>query len=308
MPRLTAAMIRSNPPNSIATALGHLDRQRQHAVSTKALSPPTPASNLPFKPTAAYSDSPPTFDDTTLPAPDLPDDAIYTWLLKTDEASHSDLTGRLPFTSRRGTQYLHISVWKNYAHIEPQRSKSAADHVASYNAALRFFKDKGNVRITVQRLDNETSSELDTFLRSHVDIIEYVPPDHHRANKAERTIRAVKNHIIASLCPADPAFPLNLFDAVLPQIELTLNLLRPFGPNPSISAYEGLHRTTYDFLQHPLAPIGTRVVIYESPDKRASWAPHGVKGFYLGPALDHHRTYRTWATATQHERLTATVA
>jgi hypothetical protein len=35
----------------------------------------------------------------------------------------------------------------------------------------------------------------------------------------------------------------------------------------------------------PIHPPGQLVVIHDAPLKRASWARHGVRGFYLGPAL-----------------------
>lgn len=183
-----------------------------------------------------------------------------------------------------------------------------SDCITSYSSSLTFFKDKGNVRISIQRLDNETSSDLELFLRSHVDVVQYVPPHQHRANKAERAIRDVKYHIIACLCTADPDFPLKLLEAMLPQMEITLNLLRPSALNPAISAYEGLYGAPYDLMAHPIVPIGVRVVVYEGPDQRASWAQHGVKGFYLGPSLQHHRTFRAWILSTQRERQSSTLA
>ena len=41
-----------------------------------------------------------------------------------------------------------------------------------------------------------------------------------------------------------------------------------------------------------------RLLIHDKPTSRASWAPHGVPGFYLGPALQHYRSYRAWSTIT----------
>ena len=52
-----------------------------------------------------------------------------------------------------------------------------------------------------------------------------VPPGMHRRNAAERAIRTFKNHFIAGLCSVDKDLPLHLWDRLLPQAELTLNLL-----------------------------------------------------------------------------------
>ena len=48
--------------------------------------------------------------------------------------------------------------------------------------------------------------------------------------------------------------------------------------------------------------------MHEKPSQRGSWAPHGVDGFYLGPALQHYRCYRGWVVKTQRERIVDTVA
>jgi len=308
-PRITARMIRCNPPNPVATAIGHLDRTRHGMQSTQPSSPTPPPPSTPFAPEKLS-----TFDesqtDESLQDAQSDDDAdhVFTKLIKVDEASHSDLTGAFPRTSRRGFLYCLISVWRGYIHIELLKSKSSADLVTAYSASLKFFHDKGGIRITLQRLDNETSAELNQFLLHTVDSIQFVPPASHRGNKAERAIRTFKNHFISLLSTADPTFPLNLWDEFIPQCEITLNLLHPFALDPAVSAYEGLHRATFDFSNHPIAPCGTRVLCFESPDIRRTWSPHGVKGFYLGPSLHHHRVFRIWIPTTSRVRESDTVA
>ena len=160
----------------------------------------------------------------------------------------------------------------------------------------------------MQRADNETSGQLERFLMKQGIQLSFVPPSNHRANAAERSIRDVKNHLISTLATADPAFPLALWDELLQQVEITINLLRPASSNPDMSAYEAFHGRTYDFVAHPIVPCGTALIIHDAPQNRASWAPHGTAGFYLGPALDHHRCYRVYSVPTQSIRVTDTVA
>jgi hypothetical protein len=50
----------------------------------------------------------------------------------------------------------------------------------------------------------------------------------------------------------------------------------------------------FDFNRTPIAPPGVRVIVHEKPDKRTSWSPHGVDGWYVGPALDSYRCYTVW--------------
>jgi len=40
-----------------------------------------------------------------------------------------------------------------------------------------------------------------------------------------------------------------------------------------------------------MAPSGTKVIVYETPTQRSTWAPHGLNGFYVGPALEHYQWY-----------------
>jgi hypothetical protein len=60
----------------------------------------------------------------------------------------------------------------------------------------------------------------------------------HRRNRAERAIRTFKDHLLAILAGVNAAFPPYLWDLLLPQAELTLNLLRQATLNPRISAWE----------------------------------------------------------------------
>ena len=105
-----------------------------------------------------------------------------------------------------------------------------------------------------------------------------------------------------------PLRPNGLNDLHVCVPSLAYNLMHPWGPNPLISAYEGFHQQPYDFAAHPIAPLGTHVVIYDSPAQRATWAAHGTDGFYLGPALDHYRCYRVFAHATKEQRISDTLA
>jgi hypothetical protein len=113
----------------------------------------------------------------------------------------------------------------------------------------------------------------------------------HRRNAAEQVIQTFKNHFIAGICSVDPNFPLRLWDRLLPQATITLNLLRQSRINTMVSAHAQLYGH-YDFNQAPMAPPGTCVIAHEKPQQRASWDPHGMDGWYLGTAPDHYRCYR----------------
>jgi hypothetical protein len=63
-------------------------------------------------------------------------------------------------------------------------------------------------------------------MHSEDDDFQLVPPGMHRRNAAERAIRTFKNHFIAGLSSIDKDFPLHLWDQLLPQAILSVNLLR----------------------------------------------------------------------------------
>ena len=296
LPNLSVDKIRKNKPKTVPQSKGHLDQARKNVRSTQ----PKPFFLPPALPsTDDFTDAFPVMD--TVPA------NLVSTSVQLTHRSYMDSTGKFPVKSRSGCEYTLIMYDhdENYLHYEPMRpGKNRL--LDAYKRGVAMFNACGR-KPRFQRLDNETSADLVKFMRDENIEYQYVPPHCKRRNAAERGIRTAKNHLIAILCTADPDFPLNLWDAILPQTELTLNLMRGSRRNPKQSAWEALHGP-YDFNAHPLAPIGTRIVMHEKPAQRGSWAPHGVDGFYIGPALEHYRCYRGWVTSTQRERIVDTVA
>jgi hypothetical protein len=137
--------------------------------------------------------------------------------------------------------------------------------------------------------------------------MELVPPYVKNPNRAERAIRTAKNHIIATRAGFHPHCPHIYLDKCLFQIEMTLNVIRPFEYDPNLSAYEGVLGTKYNFQQHPIASVGTKVLTWDAPDHRGSWADHGVEAVYLGPACEHLRSFEVWVPHTSAPRVTNTV-
>ena len=78
-------------------------------------------------------------------------------------------------------------------------------------------------------------------------------------------------------------FQLREWDGLMPQANLTLNLLRGSRTNPNLSI-EG----QFDYNKTPIAPPGTKVVKHEAADQRHTWGPNGEKGWTIGTSLDHY--------------------
>jgi hypothetical protein len=99
---------------------------------------------------------------------------------------------------------------------------------------------------------------------------------------------------------------MHLWDIILPQAAITLNMLRTSRINPKLSAATHIFGQ-YDFNRAPLAPPGTKIIAHETPEGRRTWAPHGQDGWYIGPALEHYRCYMVYITKTRSSRVVETV-
>jgi hypothetical protein len=106
-------------------------------------------------------------------------------------------------------------------------------------------------------LDNEISKEYREAIEERGIAVELVPPDNHRRNLAERAIQTAKGHIIANIIGCDESFPIREWHRLLPQIELTLNMLRPANIRDTISAHSYVHGL-HDYNREPLAPLGCK--------------------------------------------------
>ena len=85
-------------------------------------------------------------------------------------------------------------------------------------------------------MDNKLSAEFKkTIVKDWGASYELVTPNLHRINLAERDIRTFKAHFLSILTGVDPNFPKYMWDNLLVQIKLTINLLRQATLNSRIS-------------------------------------------------------------------------
>ena len=132
-------------------------------------------------------------------------------------------------------------------------------------------------------LDNKCPAGLKDYMSREGITYQLLPPHLHRTNSSKRAIQTFKDHLIAGITSCDPNFPLHLWDRLLAQATLTLNLLRPSRINPKLSAEEQLN-SAFNFNRTPLALPGKKSLIFESSADRRTWAPHVVDSWYLGPS------------------------
>ena len=277
----------------MATSMGHLDQERQGLQSTKTLQQIL-AEDLSKDVKEDYF-----LDDTT---PEKTNDSIATIIPFTEsKKGFMDLTGRFPYKSSQGHEYVLVvyDYDSNAILAEPLVSRKGSEIRRGWQTIHNRLKHRG-VAPNFYVLDNECSDDLkQTMTNEHVEW-QRATPYMHRTNKAERAIRTFKNHFVAGLSTVHPEFPITEWDRLVPQAEMTLNMLRNSRMNPKLSAYAYLFGQ-FDFRRKPMAPPGTLVAVHVKPDKRASWAPHSRKGFYIGPALEHYRNFTCFMPDTRKE-------
>jgi hypothetical protein len=123
----------------------------------------------------------------------------------------------------------------NYIIFLPMKSISASEGVKAYDHINQELTAKG-FKPKLRTLDNEASRALKSFSTTNDVEYQLVPPHCHRRNAAERAIHTFKEHFVAGLASVDPDFPLHLWDRLLPQAEVTLNLLRTSRQHPQLFA------------------------------------------------------------------------
>ena len=214
-PGLTSAAVQKHFPESDETQKGHMKKQRQGVRSTKVL-----------QSTPEYKNR--TRAENNLLTPPTPKQMkdVYVKIHMANNTMYTDQPGRFPATSSSGNQYIMVlvEVDGNYIDAEPMKNRSAGSMIKSYLALWKRLTEIGTIRPTTHLMDNEVSDELKAEIRKNC-TIQLVPPDNHRRNLAERAIQTFKCHFKAILARVDESFPMRLWDKLLPQTILTLNLL-----------------------------------------------------------------------------------
>jgi hypothetical protein len=246
-PGLTEAAINKHLKLTPATAMGHMNQRRQNIRSTLKAPPAQQQS----------------------PDPDLGSKTHLVYAVVVDQAQlYTDLTGKFPVRSSQGNSYIMLCYIYdcNYIKFVPMKSRSASDWVKAYESIHQELTVKG-FKPKLQTLDNEASTALKNFFTANDIAYQLVPAHCHRRNAAERAIRTFKEHFVAGISSVDPSFPMHLWDRLLPQAEITLNLLRTSRLHPQLSATAHFHRLV-DYNKTDFAPPGCKIIAHKKPAKR----------------------------------------
>ena len=321
-PGLTKNLVLKSLDQSIHTSMGHIRQERQGLQSTKTLDPRNlellRARIAKLKAKLKKGESlqdvvQQDISDDAFPAsptPNIKDHSVVYALHHEEtaiEKAYTDLTGRFPFRSSRGNQYILIGYHpdSNAILAKAVKNRTAATLTSAWKTLHSRFQKSG-VAPKTYILDNECSNELATAFDDNEISHQFVPPGNHRANLAERAIQTFKMHLKAGLSSVDPKFPVSCWDFLIEQAELTLNLLRGSRSNPKLSAWAYLFGE-FDFSATPLAPPGTKIVAQNKANKRKSWDFQGEQGWYVDPALQYYHCITAYFPRTITSRTCDTV-
>jgi hypothetical protein len=289
-PGLSYANASKYCPVSVETLRGHMVQSRKGTRSTK----PKLAAEVPLP-------------DATSQLPAERSQQLFI-VVEPISKLYTDDMGRFPVRSRSGNHYIMLAYHAdcNVILVEAFESRHDRHRVAAYDRIMERLK-RGGHSVDLQVLDNEASALYKLAITGKWNCrFQLVPPDVHRRNVAERAIRTFKAHFLSILAGVSDSFPNYLWDHLLPQTELTLNLLRQSTLAPEMSAWEHFHGP-FNFDATPLGPLGCPIIIHNKPGRRKSWDFRGRGGFNVGPALSHYRCFHVVDGQTKALRYSDTV-
>jgi hypothetical protein len=268
-PGLTEEAIHKHLKMAPATAMGHMNQKRQNIRSTSKIVEVT--SDL---------------KDVSVTPLGTGEKKKLVHAVVIDQGQlYTDLTGRFPVRSSKGNWYVMIvySYDCNCIKHVAMKSRSATEWVRAFGEVFQELTSRG-FKPKLQKMDNEASAALKNYFTEQDMTYQLDPPHCHRRNAAERAIRTFKEHFVAGLASVDTDFPMHLWYRLLPQAEISLDLLRTSRLHPQLSAAAHLHGLV-DYTKTAFAPPGCKIIAHEKPSQRRTWAPHGQPGYSLGPAM-----------------------
>ncbi len=234
-------------------------------------------------------------------------EVVFVKIINAEGTLYTDQTGRFPPQSRRGNKLVMVlyDTDGNYIDVESMRDHRPNSMIKAYQNLWNRVTRKRVEKPTMHILDNEASEDFKKEIWKHCRL-QLVPLDTHQRNLAERAIQTFKSHFISILAGVDPAFPMNLWDRLLPQAVITLNLLRQANKTPTMSAYQYVNGP-FDYNATPLGPLGCKVQFHESTNRRKTWDPRALTGWYLGTSTEHYRCHVIFCKRMGAERISDTV-
>ena len=292
---LTERNVNKYYPETTETPKGHMNQTQKNMQSTK------------LKPTSWEQPTPLKEPDVAqLKGKKVRD--VFTPIYEVQETIFSNQTGQFPMQSQSGNKYIMVMVEidSNAILVEPINSQNDHELALAYKVLMTRLQQAGIIP-KKHILDNEVSEATKMIIKDKYKMLmELVPPGCHCRNAAEAVIQNFRAHFLSILAGAAKDFPPSLWDRLLPQTEITLNLLQQSNATPRVSAYAHLC-DPINYNKMPLAPMRCTVQVHKKTDKRGTWAYHSINGWYFSTSPKHYRTHRCHIKSTKSERFTDTI-
>ena len=118
-----------------------------------------------------------------------------------------------------------VDINSNAILVEPMKNFKEAKMIRAYNALLLQLKRAGIVP-KKHVLDNEVSENMKNHIHDMCKLaMELVPSGCHRRNAAKVAIHNFKAHFLSILAGVADNFPSNIWDWLLTQTKITINLI-----------------------------------------------------------------------------------
>ena len=138
----------------------------------------------------------------------------------------------------------------------------------------KYLDNRGFV-MHLDMFDNEA-------LIIHRDVVEasgskckMVPRNVRRINRAERSMHMLKEYFLRVLTVVEKNFTMSIWDHLIPQVVIGLNLSRQINFHPQLSLW-ALYNGQFDFNASPMGPQECRVLTHEPVLNRGSWVFHTI--------------------------------
>ena len=128
--------------------------------------------------------------------------------------------------SNKGNIYIYVMYVYDYNSImkAPMKNRSDKEIICAFTELTKDLKTRG-LNPIFHVMDNEASTEIKKIINTIYIKYQLFTPGNHRSNNAERFIQTLKKHFIAGFYSVDTDFHLQLWDRMLQQPTISLNLL-----------------------------------------------------------------------------------
>jgi hypothetical protein len=181
----------------------------------------------------------------------------------------------------------------------PLPSQTKHQILKAMKQAFNLLGSRG-LKPQLQRLDNACSQLLlkDYYMSDEGVEYQLTPRGKYSRNAAEKGVQTYKDPFAGGMSSTHhPDFPVAQWCKVIDQANITLNLMLPSRINPQLSAYAQIF-CQFDYQKTPMPPPGMKVLAHVLPADRRSFDTHAIKGFSVGPAMEHYHCFKVLIPST----------